>query len=380
MSVPHDTQLLMKPGTLAMSLASIITNNINFTFGYQISPISICFLFGALMLNRHILFAQNHIKILLFFLICTLVITSPFANPVDLFKDLMFFMTIIFGLVIASDQKFNLKLIKITIILILTILILQFLPQYMDFHKIIFHRASTTVGRGFTSFLGEPSFLAATSTIILLNYTILVGYLDYKDPYILLIVSALLLSFSSMALFGLMFVFWKIRLSLFAKSVVVLLGILLLWPLISNLNVRMIHFMLTLLSGQELDVSANSRLFYILKDLKIFLTGFAIPLWGPGGYHHAMVYMNDIQIPENFIYNPNMSGSLLGRYLVCFGFFVLLIPIMTIHKTSKKKFFEVVLYLSFLILVIMQMIPTGLVPFNLFVGSFFASLLRFSRD
>ena len=380
MSALDKTQFTVKSGTFVLTFMSIFSNNINLTFGLEVSPISLAFLFLALIYNVHIILALNNIKVMLWLVTVTFFATIPFTNPIDLIKDIVFFVAIILGFIISINEKYFLKTLQVVTVTISIVMVLQFSPTYMDIHNIIFNRASMMIGRGYTSLFAEPSFLAATTTIILLNYCILKGKLYYKDPIVILNVTALLLSLSSMAIFGLIFVFWKIRFTVFIKLVIISLFAFFFLPFILQLNVRMIQLALMISSGEALDVSASSRLFYILKDLQVLLNGLAFPWWGPGGYSDAMLHMNDMQIPDEFIYDPNMSGSLLGRYLICFGFIVLFIPILIIHKTSKRKFLEVILYLILVTLILLQMIPTGLVPFHIFLGSFFALLLRFRRE
>jgi hypothetical protein len=80
-----------------------------------------------------------------------------------------------------------------------------------------------------------------------------------------------------------------------------------------------------------------------------------------------------------FIYDPKMSGSLFGRYIVIFGFTVLILPLYFIHKSNRRFLIKMLSCLLIIVLLSLQMIPLGLVPFVLFLGSSLSILYSRSR-
>ena len=369
----------IKIGTLILFLLAVITNNANLTFGLEISPTSLVILFFAVLININTVIEDTKSKIVLAVFIFSILTTFLFAKPIDFIKDTVFVLTLVAGFILARHCDMNILLIKITVAILLFVCLCQFFPNYESLHSLIFSRSTTDFGRGLTSILSEPSFLAATASIILINYILLRGPLDLFDPVSLALVFLLLLSFSTMAIFGIIAIFWGSRYSKATKLIFVCLMLAFVWPLVSDLNVRMIEFLISIGKGEPLDQSASSRAFYILKDLQVAKDSFFLPIWGVGGYSHAMQNLMDIEPPKDFMYDPFLSGSLLGRYLVNFGFFIILVPFFYFHKANKKKLLTITFYISLICAISFQMIPTGLIPFNLFLGSSMALLYDVTR-
>ena len=92
------------------------------------------------------------------------------------------------------------------------------------------------------------------------------------------------------------------------------MGLIFLWPIFSQLNVRGIQVILAVINGSPLDQSINSR-FYILKDFQVLRDSFLLPVWGIGGYNHAMTYVMDIKVP------PMIFSMILSCQVHCLAVF-----------------------------------------------------------
>lgn len=358
---------------------SLCLNNVNPTFGFEVSPVSLAILFIAFILSIKKILSVEHINIFIFIVVVSLFASCMFISLMDFAKDSIFFITLFVGMFVGNHPSKNLLVIRYFAIVLAIFALLQLIPNYIQFHEIMFGRSSTGTGRGLTSILSEPSFLAACTSIMLLNYCLLKGKIYVTDPTIILLILCLLSTLSTMAIFGLLLVSWKSNFSIRVKLALLLFLVLILWPIITDLNIRLVHVIFNLIQGHPLDGSASSRLFYIKKDLQIARDTLFLPIWGIGGYSHAVENMMNTQVPKNFLYNPNLSGSLLGRYIVCFGILLFIVPLLFLHKSSKRKFVALCSYLGFICLLTMQMIPTSLITVNLFVGSSLTALYKLSR-
>ncbi|MDB2603338.1 hypothetical protein N9Y59_01675 [Planktomarina temperata] len=361
----------VNPNTAALLLLAILTNNMKLNFGLEVSPISFCFIFLALALNMHIIKMDSSVKITLFTVAVSTGATIPFFKPIDFAKDILFFCTLIAGFIVARDEIALKWLVKRSAQAILVICIFQYLvPGYEVVHDVLFGRSSSGGNRGLTSFLAEPSFLGAVSSILIINYGLLHRSTNLLNTHLIILLIPLLFSFSVMILFGLAVFFYILKWRLTIKILVVCVMTVAVWPIFSKLDVRLIMVLTSVFASGTLDQSSDARLFYILKDFKLVISSFMLPIWGMGGYSFALENVDFRQyIPQNFIYDPKLSGSLLGRYLVTFGVFSLLIPVYYLQRASFKALPILFFYGVVISCLSLQMLPTGLIPFVLFLGS-----------
>jgi hypothetical protein len=377
--VGHSRKLDLHYGTTILVIIAILTNNINFSVGFEVSPISLMAVFSVVLINfsriKNDVLSGWLIRIFFF----SSMVTFMFLSPMDYLKDTIFVMILLSGFTIAQNERVTLFIINLTIILLFVFCILQFIPGYENIHEVIFNRSSSGGSRGATSFLAEPSFLAATTAILMVNYGLLKEGVKFSDPFVLLLLFTMFASFSAMAVFGLVAFFYLLRWPLSWKVILTTVIGYLVWPLVSELNVRAAQVLFALIDGKS-DQSSGARLFYVLKDLHMTKVSYFMPVWGLGGYSAASEYIDVSHlIPSKFIYDPKMSGSLFGRYIVIFGFTVLILPLYFIHKSNRRFLIKMLSCLLIIVLLSLQMIPLGLVPFVLFLGSSLSILYSRSR-
>ena len=361
----------VNPNTATLLLLAILTNNMKLNFGLEVSPLSFCFIFLALAINMHIIKTDSSIKITLFIVAVSTGATIPFFKPIDFAKDILFFCTLIAGFIVARDEIALKWLIKRSAQAILLICIFQYLvPGYEVVHDVLFGRSTSGGNRGLTSFLAEPSFLGAVSSILIINYGLLHRSTSLLNIHFIVLIIPLLFSFSVMIVFGLIVIFYTLKWPLIIKILILYVIFIAVWPILSNLDLRAVQVLTSVTALETLDQSSGSRLFYILKDFKLAIGSFMLPIWGIGGYSFAIENIDfKNYIPQNFIYDPKLSGSLLGRYLVTFGVFSLLIPAYYLQRTSFKSLPMLLFYGIIICSISLQMLPTGLIPFVLFLGS-----------
>ena len=307
-------------------------------------------------------FHQLRGGILIFSTIFSIGIFLPLMNVgLDLVKEFIFLLQFIFGFLFFKDVQCIDRIIRLTLIITLMVAMLQwFVPQTESIFSLTMSRVYMPYGsRGASSLFQEPSFYAFfCSAIFFMLWAEVKFYAINKNLWCLILLN-LLASGSAMSLivFPFMFIALKLSFKLKLSILLVLFYFTLVHSNFLDANIRYLSLLKSIFdNGLEIDTSASSRLFFILKDLKQF---FECSIYLPtltAGYQSSFELCGHIAVPDNFIYDPTLSGSLLGRYLVQFGILTLFFISWLFWFLEGKWFNKILALVSFCAL-FLQMVP-----------------------
>lgn len=290
---------------LVLTLASSITFGIGFEYG--IFPI-----FGTLiMLFLTDMTSKVYQYLLPLFILVTIALLNLMLSNSDislLIKQIFWILAFFVG-IWSKDYGENLPHEKIVFV-VLIFAILDYAGLTHGFKDFFFSRVVMPSGsRGATSLFTEPSYLAlALICIIALNRN-----LTLRMEVLAMVI--LVLSKSTMALFGFLLLFYNSKRRILYVSLLILALLFL-----SESDIRFVAFIKAMISGDllgNLDASGRARLAYIIRDIGISKENLFIG-FGPGSFSR-LVSRNPAL---NSDYDPFMAGSLLGTLLVEYGVLV----------------------------------------------------------
>ena len=146
---------------------------------------------------------------------------------------------------------------------------------------------------------------------------------------------------------------FKLKLSIFALSFAGILSFIDL----NEISIRAVSVLVTVLDrSSEYDTSSSARLFYIIKDLNQFFTCSVFLPTLAAGYQASFELCGEISTPVQFYYDPLLSGSFLGRYLVQFGILTLALISWLFWRLQGRAVYKILGAIFFCALFI-QMIP-----------------------
>ena len=305
----------------------LCTINIGISFEYSPLPAALIFL----ILLRYFLITlkvQLMELILLLLIFFSLTSTLVYVDQ-NTIKESIFFMTILSGFLYAKVTDSD--VIKSRLNLVLTIyLFIAFseilVPGFSEVKAQILTRSyySEESLRGVSSLLTEPSFFALSLFSCWLIYAVQDEFrgIDFKFTIKILIGLALTKSSMIILIIPCVIIFSKLNKKMFVIYGFIFTSILLYFFYDSDLNFRAINLLTDLISNgltvDALDDSASARLFYIIKDFKIASQLFFFPTLN--GSYEEISKLNLYSPNFEIIYDPNLSGSLFGRFIVEFGF------------------------------------------------------------
>ena len=335
----------------------------------------VCYAVQLLFIFKH----YNQIKGFLAFLILTMIISFLMIfiyGVIDLSKDIFFLISIIFGYLLCRVDTYNIYKITLCLRYILIFLVFvaclqSLVPSSALIFDVLFTRYSLPSNlRGASSIFQEPSFYSFFVGVCFMIMWISVSLQKItKIDFIILIIS-LLLSRSSMFIIIAPFLFYAVDFDNKLKLIFALFSAYALYVFSENINIfRFLYVLEIMLSGEKIiDASASSRLFYIVKDIKYMLSNYGLIIGFFGSYSSVMDSFYSFSVPNNFLYNPNLSGSLLGRYIVQFGLLIVVSLFFLIIVYTKKFGLSGLLFSIFFITLYLQMIPTSFVISGFGVG------------
>ena len=256
-------------------------------------------------------------------------ISGGLFSNIDAFKELIFISYLITGIRLIKNEIVNERIIKISIMFWVLIGLLEYIPSLYEIKAALMTKSlQPNVVRGGSSLATEPSYFALSIGCLMIMQLTVRGYakLSFQNGAIYLI--SFLLTKSTMSLLFLPLLLFSTK-----KSYIFLVFIPIIviyhWEQFSSS--RYIRIFLVLLEnryngGVFTDASAGSRLLYIIKDIQISSGSFFLPN-GPGTYEPVMKLKNGASfVSEQAIteYDFSMSGSLIGRFLVNYGFMFIL--------------------------------------------------------
>lgn len=296
--------------------------------------------------------------------------------PIIYVEDCMFFFGVLIGCrltcisatTLTSFMKKLTKIVNYSTIITFIIGLLGF-KFLFDYIFIRFYGFSGT--RLNAGLFGEPSFLVITYFSI---WVMIFANHDFKK-YVNTRWQNLILPMTTASTMIIFLFLLHILTTSRRFWELILIGILV-FIVINIIDLQVLRFtevILLIVSGDFfLDQSISSRLFYILKDAEL-LSGNYFMFHGIGSYD-AIQREVSVNAPEGFLYDPYLSGSLLGRLLVELGF-VIIVPLIYFLIKAFLINWRAGLVAVLLLTLSLQMISMAFLPFSIGVGFFIRKVL-----
>jgi len=362
----------------------LITTKIGVEFEY--SPIPS--LFASFLLIIYLKYnPKQSIVEWIFIVMGMLSLISGFIlnNQVNGIKEAFFFVTIYAGFIYLKNSPT--QEIKSAVRIILNIYLLVafielIIPELSEVKSLILTRStSSTDSRGVSSISTEPSFFALTLFSLWVIQFSLIEFKNVDLYFTFKIIIGLILTKSSMLVIVAPLIIYFLSNK---HAIVVLLigGTSLVASLFYfEISGRFIELVKILYENSfdlaKLDESAGARLFYIIKDIKISSALY----WAPT-FNSSYEFINSANLVVPFIgvdtiYESEMSGSLLGRFMVEFGFILYIIIFsLYIRLVNKTSLLNALILVFFMILIYLQMISLVFSPISFSLGCFLFALYK----
>jgi len=355
-----------------------VTLNVGLNFEY--SPIPLFFILAALFFNYYRKPYGEQTEVMLAILACASIVSVIAYVNANAIKEAVFFLSLLAGYVYCKKE--NSAEIRRTINTITTIyLIVAFaemlLPGFSELKSHLLTRSyfSPESTRGVSSISTEPSFFALTLFSCWLIQASVDGFKEINIRFTIKILIGLVLTKSSMILLMMpaIIFFSESRRKLFIGFFAIIIPLLFYAVYSADMNFRALNLVIDLMSEEPLadmlDDSASARLFYITKDISHAMGLYFFPFLN--GSYELFNYTPGSSLSLDTIYDPNLSGSLLGRFIVQFGF-ILLLYIIYVGSILQRKisFCGGAVMMATLIAVCFQMISLIFFPISFSLGVF----------
>lgn len=307
------------------------------------------------------------------YLLSSIVLLLPVSflnfNVTDFIKDLAFLFLFTSGVIFASNPQYWKIFNKVLLYRVLTLFCIIVCIQVSNFGKVLdpilirqFERGTF----GVSGMYGEPSFFALGMFSLMSIYFIV--NLEHKRELskgFFVITNISVFSGSSVLLFQylLTFLFSK-RKILFLVSILSVIVIIITF---NDINIMRFLRVIIDVTNEGLkflltDGSLGPRFNYVIRDMQLLIQDFG-SIYGYGTYNSIVLRTNITDyFPPNFYYDPYMSGSLLGRYLVQLNF-IALIPVVYVLFKSFRVPIKITILLFLYLFLAIQMISTLFSPF-----------------
>jgi len=371
---------------LPYSAFLLITLNVGLDFEYSFVPIIIILGIITFIIRESIKF---HILEWCFILLAIMSSISIFSyQNVSNFKEIIFFLVIAAGAFFARkrDSEEISKVATWVIIIYLAIGILDFfLPAFAELKSKILTRSNyDSLGlRGVSSLATEPSYFALVVFSCWLMYYSGRNFTDISIKFFMLCAACLILSKSAMALLVLPILI--ITLDYKYRKYFIFIGVILFFLFLYKMSdSSRAGQVLTMLVNADYEIllrdeSAGSRFYFTFKDFYISYDYLFFP-FGPGSYDSVIDTINlEKIIPAHLInvYKFEMSGSLFGRFLLEYGFFIFFFVIYVSYRSVLKiGVLKSLILLPLFFLIYTQMISLVFAPVSFSIGMFLYALIK----
>lgn len=362
------------------------TINVGASFEYSPLPVLISYLFLTkyikTLLKTRILFS---LMIIVHFF-CLLFSTT--TGSIEPLKEAAFFAILSCGYIYCyrCDYSKTISHLLIISIIFLVVAVFEYLSPDFSAAKSIFLTRSVAHSeefnaRGVSSLSTEPSFFSLTIFSLWLIVYSLLNFNKLPFNYSLIWIVCLVLSKSTMIILIIPLILLTTDFSFLKNNIPLQLSaffvlIIVIYNTIDNFDsntFRAIQILISLFENLNFefinDDSAKARLFYINKDLYLSGELFLFPSF-PGSYELIQSMLdapNQLSSPEE--YSITMSGSLLGRFLVEFGFLIFFFIFYLFYKLLYKfSIFKLLLVLLIFICIYLQMISLLFSPISFSLG------------
>lgn len=361
-------------------VASFILGTVNVGVAFEYSPLPALFISISLLYQYSKRRTAQFAEITLLFLIIAGMLTGLAYKNLNAFKEVIFFTTILGGYIYS--KRIGNENIKKNINFVLNIYLLvgiaeTLVPSFSEIKSQFLTRSYYSIDsiRGVSSLLTEPSFFALGLFACWLIYATTHNFRNIDINFTIKILLGLFLTKSSMILLMIPCVIFFSRSRKFLIFVAFLIGVPALTYLISidEINFRAIKLIFNTLetgvSAEALDESSGARLFYIFKDINIAMQTYFLPAFNGSYEYLSEIYGSNVSLET--IYDQNLSGSLLGRFVVEFGFMTIfyLVYIYSILWRRLGVIASALLWFS-LVVILLQMISMIFYPLAFSLGVF----------
>lgn len=359
---------------------------------YEFSIIPALAVFITLVISYSKKITVSKIEFLVFFLaIITSISAIAYINANNI-KEALFFLLISGGLIFARNAS-NIEICNLSTRIAKIYLFFgicdYFIPGFSELKASFLTRSFAAEEenlRGVSSLATEPSYYVLAIFSCWLIYFSANEFKSINIKFFIICIISLLLSKSSMAII----VVPLLVISLERKYRLFIListgfGISLLFILGANVaDYARAGQVISLLwnkgfNGILADESAGARFAFIIKDVRIAIGIFFLPL-GPGSYDYIVsLFEINYLLPANFssTYDITKSGSLFGRFLVEYGFIAILVMMFLLYRILLNAgFIRLSIIFIFIFIILIQMISLVYAPISFSLGVFLNFLLK----
>jgi hypothetical protein len=355
-----------------------------FNYEYGVIPIFLLIVYWVLRAHKNKFDFLSSIVIL----ICIFYLFSSLYSRFDeAVKVITFLLMFLFGYKIAVEDKLDLHVgvVKTSLVIYFIFAILELLiPDIIGpIREKLINKSTLGINmRGVSSLSTEPSFLGLTIFAFFTYFLFVDIGFKQRAIYFLIMLVLLILSKSIISYYVLIFIilicFFVVRAHvprLIWFLVVSIFGGLVLYFIFLGINETSRVFLV--MDGY--DQSANSRIYYILKDIYISANRYFIPGFF-GSYWLNFFTPQDEYIGFATIYELEFSGSLMGRLLFEWGIFLIIFLCIFLYKFCYVfGMFAGIVFFLFVLVLSFQMISFVFYPFSFALGVLLGSIfLRYS--
>ena len=340
---------------------------------FSVVPLSLAILHISLVLigNENMKIKNSIINQISFLLLLSSIPTGLIYALITDTKSaqVMFTIIILFSSMTffrAASKTEVLKFLRLTKNIIFIVAILDLFLEIGSLKKVIFLRSiDAGIARGENNIYSEPSLSALAILCLIILFLIYEEDSKKLNQSLLTLIFCLMTSLSTVILFLPLILIARLNIPIMLVLLSVIVATI---SFIDLSNIRFYSALLDILSG-TLDTSISSRLYYITKDLNLFLQSFYFP--GLFGSYSAMQELSTLMDPpKGFIYDPLMSGSFLGHFLVELS---ILFIFLLINFLRKQILFWRLTYLRIIIIILgFQMIPLTFSPLIISFAALYA--------
>ena len=360
-----------------------------FGFSYSLYPAFYSF-FYFLIYQGRIIKNKYHVTALLFIFLVFISISVTFE--IYTINEVLFLITFttVFLCIKENSHLIYVKFFLITLSHIyLAIYILEInVPYFFKLKQSLFLINSVEIGiysRGFCGLDSEPSFFVLNIFSIWLSLFAINNFRPISWYQISLLIFLLIISRSAMILLVFpLIILMNVRIRYY---LLMILTIIILPSYLTFENSRASNILDKLLDGSvfeilSYDASISSRLFYIIKDFTVSFNNYFIP-FGPGSYFslQELQYDRIKEFHHMTSYDVELAGSFLGYFIVQYGFLILIFLITISFKLYLKlSFIKTILLLSFVLVILLQQITLLFSPISFCFGIFLTKLYKINES
>ena len=357
-------------------------------FSYSLYPAFYSIIYFLLYYNRII---RNKPHVTVFFYLFLVFISILITFEIYTVNEVLFLITFT-SVFLCIKENSHLLYVKFFLLTLLHIYFLIYILEinvsyFFELKQNLFLINSVEIGtysRGYCGLDSEPSFFVLNVFSIWLSLFAINNFKPISWYQVGLLIFLLLISRSGMILLVFpLIILMNVRIRYY---LLMILTVIILSPYLIFTNSRASNIFHKLLDGNifeilSYDASISSRLFYIIKDFTISFNNYLLP-FGPGSYFslQELQYESIKGLHHMTSYNVALAGSFLGYFIVQYGFLILIFSLVIAFKLYLKlSFIKTTLLLSFIIAILLQQITLLFSPLSFCFGIFLTKLYKINE-